>query len=481
MKLTRRSLLEGSCFTVLGGSIGALNPTTSLSAPTLYSDKMVVDDVERRTFDFFWRAVNRKNGLIPDRYPTPSNALISSVGFALVAYGVGVERGWIRRDEARGITLKTLRFFDSLPMDDAPDGVGGYRGFFYQFLNFRTGLRADASTILSPIDVALLHLGFLYAAEWYDSEHPDEVEIRRLAMKLIDAAQWDWYEANGTNGLLPMGWDPKAGFNAYRWSGYSEAKGMYLLAMGSRTHPINPQAWSRWTASFDKHWVGSGKTRHLGCAPLFTHQYSEMWIDFRGIQDPLMMLEGLDYFENGRRATYENRAYCIRNPMRWRGYSENIWGLTGSNGPADLIATYGGVARQFRQYTMRGPDTSPGGFDDGTIGPTASVCAIACAPEIAIPAIYALRTDYGKAIYRQLGFVEAFNPSFTDRGLIASGRVFRDAGWVDDDYFSLDQGPIVGTIANHKNEGVWRTMRKSEHLRRALQLAKFRGGWLVKT
>lgn len=191
-----------------------------------------------------------------------------------------------------------------------------------------------------------------------------------------------------------------------------------------------------------------------------------------------MMRKSLDYFENGRQATYENRAYCIRNPMRWRGYSENIWGLTGSNGPADLIAAYGGVPRQFRRYAMRGPDTSPGGSDVGTVGPTASVCAIAYAAEIAVPAIRALYEEYGKAIYRRLGFVEAFNPSFTYHGLIASGRVFRYTGWVEDDYFSLDQGPIVGTIANHKKYCVWRIMRKPEHLRRAWKLANFRGGWL---
>jgi hypothetical protein len=254
---------------------------------------------------------------------------------------------------------------------------------------------------------------------------------------------------------------------------------MVLLALASEHHPIPPDSWQRWTATFAPHWREFEGRRYLGCAPLFTHQYSEMWIDFRGIQDDLMRKAGLDYFENGRIATLANRDYCRRNPMGWRGYSQDLWGLTGCNGPGKLRGRFQGKRVEFQGYAMRGPDTAPGGFDDGTIAPTGAISAMPFAPEISTAALQHMHRQYGAALYGEYGFIEAFNPSFGETGLSSTtGYVVDGAGWVDDNYFSLDQGPIVGMIANHKNGGVWRVMRQSGHLRRALGLAGFEGGWL---
>ena len=478
--IDRRAFLRVSSGALLAGVLGQL-PLTARASPAAATDRELIDDVERRTFNFFWETVNRENGLVPDLWPAKSSCNVSTLGFALVAYAIGVERGWITRAEARRVTLRTLAFLHSRPMGTKSRGCGGHRGFHYHYLDMETGLRATDDTEVSCIDAALLHLGFLFAAGWYDQDGVEESTIRFLAIQMVNAAEWDWFQHHGTGGLLPMGWTPEKGFNAWRWSGYSEAKGMHLLALASERHPIRADSWEKWTATFASHWRGAGETRHLACAPLFTHQYSEMWIDFRGLRDPLMREAGFDYFENSRRATYANRDYCIRNPLGWRGYAADVWGLTGSDGPG-VEATYRGRRVDFPRYAMRGPQDAPGGIDDGTLAPTAVIGSLPFAPEICMPALREIFRTYGPAIYGQYGFKEAFNPSLAEAESL-SRRVPLDpvAGWVCENYFSLDQGPIVGMIANHRNEAVWRVMRKSVHLRRALRRAGFGGGWLDET
>ncbi|ESQ74336.1 glucoamylase family protein [Asticcacaulis sp. AC402] len=479
MKIDRR-------FFMVAGSTGAVAGLTMPQGETKASTKMpavdpaaLLHDVERRTFNFFWQTVNKANGLIPDRWPGKSACNVSVVGFALVAWGVGAERTWITRDEARSVTLTTLKFFDSLPMGEDVSGMAGYKGFYYHYLDFNTGLRAGVSE-MSSIDVALLHMGFLFSAEFFATDHADEVEIRRLAKKLVDLSEWNWLQKNGQDGLIPMNWTPETGFSAWVWRGYSEAKCMYLLAEGSETHPVEPGTWEKWQATWPNNWTLEGDMRHIGCAPLFTHQYTEMWVDFRGIQDDLMRREALDYFENSRRATYANQDYCIRNPKGWKGYAAHVWGLTACNGPAEAKATYNGKDVQFWRYAMRGPDTSIGGIDDGTIAPTAAVTSIGLTPEISIPCMVKMYEAYGGAIYGEFGFVQSFNRSFTYPfiPLTGGGRLHKRFGWVDDAIFSLEHGSMIGMIANYRAETVWKAMRTSAHLRRCLRAVKFSGGWL---
>jgi hypothetical protein len=216
---------------------------------------------------------------------------------------------------------------------------------------------------------------------------------------------------------------------------------------------------------------------HLTFTPLFGHQYSHVWIDFRGIVDGPMRKAGLDYFENSRRATYAQRAYAIENPMRWSGYGENVWGLTASDGSADVELDYRGEMRRFRTYSARGIGMVYS-VDDGTIAPTAAAASIPFAPEIVIPAVEEMHRRYGEHIYGKYGFLDAFNPSFDYDVPLTHGHIVPGFGWVDNDYVGINQGPIVAMIENHRTGLIWRKTKSNPYIRRGLERAGFGGGWL---
>jgi hypothetical protein len=224
-------------------------------------------------------------------------------------------------------------------------------------------------------------------------------------------------------------------------------------------------------------WRGHGPTNRIAYAPLFGHQYSHIWIYFRGIRDRVMREAGFDYFENSRRATYANRAYCIANPMHWDGYSKNIWGLTACDGPGSFKIEAKDGPREFYGYSARGPAYEPDGRDDGTIAPTAALGSLPFAPEICIPAAAAMTKWPG--LYQKYGFLDSFNPTFRDTQLkVETGTVDPQSGWVAKDYLGIDQGPILLQAANYRDDFVWRTMRQVPAIRRGLKLAGFTGGWL---
>jgi hypothetical protein len=214
---------------------------------------------------------------------------------------------------------------------------------------------------------------------------------------------------------------------------------------------------------------------HLTFVSLFGHQYSHVWVDFRGILDAPMRNAGFDYFENSRRATYAQRAYAIANPLQWVGYGENVWGLTACDGSADVEIKFAGENRRFRTYSARGADTA---VDDGTIAPTAAAASIAFAPEIVIPAVKEMHRRYGEHIYGKYGFYDAFNPSFDYDVPVQHGRRIPGFGWVAGDYLGIDQGPILAMIENYRSGLVWRVTRANAHVRRGLERAGFTGGWL---
>lgn len=472
MRIDRRLFLAGAgCAAGAAALAGtAASGIARSSLPPLF------DDLAERTFRFFWETANPANGLVPDRWPTPSFCSIAAVGFALTAYPIGVERGWISRDQARQRTLATLEFFASAPTGPGASGVTGYRGFFYHFLDMQSGTRFR-DVELSSVDSALLFLGILYAGEWFDGDHRDERRIRTLAERIVAGAEWRWFQK--PDGAISMGWHPGNGFIERGWTGYNEGMMVVLLALGSIGHPVADGAWDAWTATYPPFWRGEGPSRHIAFAPLFGHQYSQMWIDFRGIRDAPMRAAGLDYFENSRRATIADRAYCIANPLRWDGYGRDIWGLTACDGPGDLSAPFKGTMRQLHGYAARGPVGFPDGLDDGTIAPTAALGSLAFAPEICVPAAQALRAYGGGRLYGRYGFIDSFNPSVRSTDLrIGKGKVDPQLGWIDDDYLGIDQGPILGAIANHRDEAVWRVMRRSPVIRRGLARAGFTGGWL---
>ncbi|WP_294171749.1 glucoamylase family protein [uncultured Sphingomonas sp.] len=476
MQFSRRELLGGGpallAATSLGGCAASLGSTRPRSLPPFY------EDLERRTFRFFWETANRANGLVPDRWPTPSFSSIAAVGFALTAYPVGVERGWCSRTEARDLTLTTLRFFHDSPQGPQSAGVTGHKGFFYHFLDMRTGLRFRR-TELSSVDTTLLLLGVLFAGRYYDGPHSREREIRALAEALYARADWNFFRHDG-RAPVSMGWHPETGLIPANWVGYNEGMMVNLLALGAPVHAGPVGLWDEWTRPYPRFWRGTGATRHLAFAPLFGHQYSHIWIDFRGILDAAMRAAGFDYFENSRRATYANRAYCAANPMRWDGYSDRVWGLTACDGPGGFTLPFKGERRQFHGYAARGPLGQPDERDDGTIAPTAALGSLPFAPEIVVPCAEALLRQHGARIYGQYGFRDSFNPSFRYTELkIDTGTVDPVHGWAARDYLGIDQGPILLQAANHRSDFVWRIMREVPALRRGLQRAGFTGGWLT--
>ena len=463
------SLLLGLASACAGDGRQQPPPSPPPAAPI--PPEEALDDLQERTFRFFWETTNPDNGLVPDRYPTPSFSSIAAVGFGLTAYGIGVERGYVTREEARQRVLATLRFLRAAPQGPDAAGMTGHMGFFYHFLDMKTGQRFE-QVELSTVDTTLLLGGVLFVQSYFDQKDAEETEIRQLAEEIYGRVDWPWSQTRAP--LISMGWKPEDGFLAYDWIGYNEAMLVYILALGSPTHPIEPAAWDAWVATYEPKWGTFYEQEHLSFGPLFGHQYSHVWIDFRGIQDAYMRGKGIDYFENSRRATLAQRAYAIANPGGWKGYGEDIWGLTACDGPADVQLDYGGKRRTFKSYSARGPNEN----DDGTIAPTAAASSIPFAPEIAIPAVVEMRRLYGEHIYAQYGFLDAFNPSFEFDVPLSNGKVEPGFGWVGRDYLGIDQGPILAMVENHRSELVWKVMRRNPHVRRGLERAGFTGGWL---
>ncbi|QSX75638.1 hypothetical protein HIV01_003665 [Lysobacter arenosi] len=440
-----------------------------LELPPLFAD------IEKRTFQFFWDTTNENNGLTPDRYPSRPFASIASVGFALTAYPIGVENGWINRNQAVDRTLVTLKFFRDLQSGPQDTGKGAYQGFYYHFLDMDTGHRYQSWVELSSVDTALLMMGVLFAQSYYDRDEPREKQIREIADQLYRKVDWTWLQQNKP--LISMGWFPESGFIKHDWTGYNEAMMLYVLAMASPTHPVDADAWTVWTRTYNDVWGVYQGEEFLAFGPMFGHQYSHVWIDFRGIQDDYMRERGIDYFENSRRAAYAQRAYAIANPMKWEDYGHETWGLTASDGPQQTLQEYRGEQRQFRHYSARGAglrDT----FDDGTLAPTAVIGSLPFAPEIVIPTTVALHDRYGEYLYSSYGFLDSFNPSFGYDIPLKTGRLVPDKGWVASDYIGIDQGPILAMIANYRNEFVWNVMKRNPYIRAGLEKAGFKGGWL---
>ncbi|CAD0329526.1 glucoamylase family protein [Xanthomonas hortorum] len=438
--------------------------------PPLFSD------IERRTFQFFWDTTNELNGLAPDRFPSRPFASIASVGFALTAYPIGIENGWISRNQAIDRTLTTLKFFRDAPMGPQRTGRAGYKGFYYHFLDMQQGNRYDSWVELSSVDTALLMMGVLFTQSYYDGEDPREKEIRQIADTLYKRVDWRWLQQRAP--LISMGWFPESGFIDHDWMGYNEAMMLYILALGSPTHGVDAEAWTSWTRTYNNDWGVYQGQEYLSFGPLFGHQYSHVWIDFRDIQDQYMRERGIDYFLNSRRATLAQRDYAIDNPMKWKDYGENVWGLTAGDGPQNTSQEYRGEQRQFRHYSSRGAGLREN-FDDGTIVPSAAISSIVFAPEVVIPAAEEMHKRYGDFLYSSYGFLDSFNPSFNYDIPLKTGRMVPDRGWVASDYIAIDQGPILAMIANYQNEFVWTVMKKNPYIRAGLERAGFTGGWLT--
>jgi hypothetical protein len=420
-------------------------------------------ELKKRTFDYFWNAVDTNLQTL-DRYPTKTFSSIAATGFGLSSYLVGIENNYISRQQGADRVLQTLRILLNLPQGPDSSGISGYKGFFYHFLTLDKADRFK-QVELSSIDTGLLMAGILSCMSYFDANDPSESEIRRLADQLYRRVDWNWMMK--PNGIMSMGWHPEKGFIESEWAGYNEAMILLVMAMGSPTFPIPQESWSKWCASYPVDTFYGYKNVQFD--PLFGHQYSHTWIDFRGIRDSFMRAHNDDYFENSRKATLSNKAYCVDNPMEWKGYHENQWGLTACDGPVNNKMKVDGVERQFYDYRARGA-ASFQIVDDGTIAPTAAGGSFPFTPEDSEACIkYMWETHYTHLI-GEYGFKDAFNLTYKD-------EKYPD-GWFDIDYLGIDQGPILLQIQNHENELIWNIMKKNPYIIAGLKKAGFTGGWL---
>ena len=420
-----------------------------------------LDALQREAFAYFVHEANPLNGLIADKTQADSPASIAAVGFALSCYPVGVERGFFSRADAVERTLATLRFFHS-SVQSADADATGYKGFYYHFIDMISGKRVWNSE-LSTIDTAILLAGMLTAAQYFSGDDSDEREIRDLAEALYLRVDWNWARNRGVT--VTHGWKPKSGFLRYRWQGYDEALVLYMLGLGSPSHPLPPESYVQWTTSYE--WRKIDDQELLYAGPLFIHQFSHIWVDFRAIQDLYMRGKGSDYFENSRRATLVQRRYAIANPLRFAGYGEDCWGITASDGPGPATYSIEGTRRRFFGYKARGV---PYGPDDGSIAPWAVAASLPFAPEIVAPALRYFETLKLRE-NNAYGFKATFNATI-------GARSRPPRPWISPYHLGINQGPLVLMIENYRSGLIWRLMRGCPHIARGLRRAGFSSGWL---
>jgi hypothetical protein len=410
---------------------------------------------------YYLHETNPDNGLVRDKTDPHAPVSIAAVGMALATIPVVVERGVIARDFAAKITLKRLRYLLQCPQGPEPD-ASGYKGFFYHFLDIETGRRVWQCE-LSTIDSAFLFAGALTAGTYFDRDVPNETEIRTLADALYHRADWNW--ARNGEATLTHGWRPETGFIPHRYRGYDEGLLLYILGLGSPTHPLPLESYPAYCATYQ--WKQIYDRELLYSGPLFTHQLSHLWIDFRGLRDAFMRAHESDYFENTRQATLVQQEYAIRNPLGYVGYGEHCWGFTACDGPGNVRQAVNGVEREFFDYIARG---APFGPDDGTVAPWVVVASLPFAPDIVIPTIQQFRSmDLGMTA--KYGFSPSFNQSFA----VPDSPT---GWWVTPYHFGIDQGPVVLMIENYRTGLLWDIMRRSPAIVTGLRRAGFRGGWI---
>ncbi len=419
---------------IQGPDSAPVQATAVAGAPDPY-----IDLTARLAFDYFWTEANPSNGLVKDRSTPTSASSIAAVGFGLSAITVGIDRGYVTRAQGVDRTRATLEFFASCPQSDATSDVCGYRGFFYHFLDMQTGMRRG-TTELSTIDTALLLGGVLHAAQYYDGADADETRIRELADQIWRRVEWDW--ATPRDPRVALGWKPDEGFNGFDWNGYNEAMILYVLGLGSPTHPLADDAWEAWTAGYAGQWRTEYGYTFLTFPPLFGHQYSHVWIDFRNMQDAYMREKGSTYFENSRAATLASRAYAIANPGRYPNYSSSEWGLTASDDP----------------FGYRAHGAPPAQSDNGTITPTAAGGSYAFTPDLSREALRTFYQRYYARLWGPYGLRDAYNVA---------------ENWVGTDYLGIDQGPILLMIENERTGAIWDAFMTHPDVRRGLTRAGF--------
>lgn len=419
-------LMSGNRLSAWPDSGRHVSQTAPPAAPSPFSDQDVelLQQLQAANFRFFWEQANPETGIVRDRCNVRNpdkNDLgsIAATGFGLTAICIGEKRGFISRAEARERVLNTLRFhWRKLP---------NHRGFFYHWANINTGERLWDSEV-SSIDTAILLCGMLTCRE-----HFEHSEISELALEIFNRVDWSWLSEDTS--ILPHGWRPESGFLQYRWDNYSEMMMMYLLGLGSETHPLPTASWDAWQRTpFEYDGI-----RYIGSfAPLFVHQYSQAWFDFRGKRDKYT-----DYFRNSVIATDVHRRFCIDLAAQFPDYSDDLWGITASDSPNGYVV-WGGP-----------PLTGP---IDGTVVPCAAGGSL---PFLEGPAMRVLRTikdRYSNGAWCQYGFVDAFNPL---------------ANWYDHDVIGIDTGITMVMVENARSGFIWDVFMKNPEAQRGMLRAGF--------
>ncbi len=402
--------------------LAAAAPAATLSKP----DADFLTDLSKREFAFFWEQSDPTTGLTADRAgsdgkPNPV-ASVAATGFGLSALCLGAERGWVSPSAAKGRAKAALRFLRDSALHE--------HGFFYHFVDMRTGKRAWNSEA-STIDTALLLAGVLTAKQCFAGDK----DIESMATAIYERVDFPWM-LKGKPELLSMGWKPESGFIAARWDTYSEHMILDLLAIGSKTHPIPGETWDRWSRSSVSY---SSFTFVAGDRPLFIHQYSQAYADFRGKRDG----HGLDYFENSRAATLAQRQFFVDLSTEFPTYSKDVWGLTASDGPGGYTA-WGAPPRDPRI--------------DGTVVPCAPGGSLMFTPEESVAALREMKRRWGSRIYGRYGFADAFNPK---------------TGWTGPDVLGIDAGITLLSAENLRDGKVWGWFMKNPEIVRAMGLVGF--------
>lgn len=405
----------------------ALNGAPAGSEPEFVltkQDEAFLDELESATFRYFWEQANPQTGLVKDRYNVRKDsgntvASIAATGFGLTALCIGAERGYIQRWEAAVRAIDALVFLlNNMPV---------HRGFYYHWADVNTGERVWDSEI-SSIDTAILLCGVLTCRQYFRRR-----DVSKLATLIFDRVDWTWLSADTS--LLPHGWSPEGGFLQYRWDYYSELMMMYLLGLGSWSHPLPVEAWHAWkriTFEYDG-------LRYIGSyAPLFVHQYSQAWFDFRGRRDRYA-----DYYQNSVTATEVHRRFCLELSERYPHYSENLWGITASDSKNGYVV-WGGP-----------PEMGP---IDGTVVPSAAGGSLPFLPKSTLGVLKNMKNRFGDRVWSRYGFVNAFNPM---------------SNWYDTDVVAIDTGITLLMAENLRTGLVWKTFMKNPEVPRALQRAGF--------
>ena len=404
-----------------------------LAAPLLGNDETFLEDLSHRCFRLLYEQADPATGLVVDRARTDGTrepraaniASIASTAFALTGLAIAAERKWIEPRQAAERARITLRAFDSK--------IENQHGWFYHFLDATSGERAWKSE-LSSIDTALLLCGILTARQYF---HSDD-EIPRLAARIYDRVDFQWM-LNGSPNLLSHGWKPETGFLSHRWDKTSEGYLIYLLGIGSATHPLPPDSWYAWERTKTSY---AGLT-YISNAPLFTHQYPQAWFRLRGLRD--WPPSNLDYFENAIAATRANRAFCLELSKEFpKSYSADVWGISASD------AEHG-------YYAWGNPPKRD--HIDGTVVPCAAGGSLMFLPQLCEATLRVMRDRFGDRIWTRYGFVDAFNPT---------------TGWVDPDVLGIDQGITLLSAENARTGNVWKWFMRNPEAGRALRLAGFR-------